>query len=403
MRKTIILFVFLAIAFHEVEASQIESNHSYFKNSNFLSDYEVTVRGYGDVKFASQKFTEGTNNELNTDLSINFDVQGKIEEGFKYGFQLAERFNSNKDFTKSRSYFAYINNYYGKFEFGNTLAATEVSRVGGDSLSIANGGIFGDFSRYILNNLTAGQFFILKEGTLSNQFFGYYNQAMDREYYDHFDYIGKINYYSPELYGFQGLFSYSPGNKITPQMVDKQNGTGAELIIGDVISYGVSYINTFDNIGIAVSMIKEKNMNFAADKDEDGRKLSTKMDINSDIFGLNINYFGFTVAFSTGLLTRTNVENTYFAPITNEKSSYTDYGVGYEIGNIILNYNSFKSEVKKINSFSADSFSIEIKSNKNVSFYGEYIDFIIENKKSIPQPTSKGGRMALFGVLVNFY
>jgi hypothetical protein len=399
VNKTAIFFLFFV--FGTVEASQIESNHSYFKNSNFLSDYVVTIKGYGDIKINSLKDENAVINGLNTDLSVNIDIQGKIEENFKYGIQLIERLNN--DFKKNTSYFGYISNYYGKFEFGNTLSTTEISRIGGDSLSIGNGGIFGEFSRHLISYLIPGQYFILKEGTLSNQFFGYYNNKMRMEDYDYFNYGGKINFTSPEFFGFQAMFSFMPGNKIPIEKIDKANTVSSTLNIGDITSYGFVYMNTFDNLGVAFSMVQEQNMDLFASKNSNKEKIKNDMEISSKIIALNINYFGFTLSTSKGFLDRKkNIGmDPLFTNITKENGEYTNYAAGYEIGNIFINYNSFKSEVKNANTFSSESFSLEIKSNKNVSFYGEYIDFSMETKETSPK--KKSGKMFMLGALINFY
>jgi hypothetical protein len=381
-------------------ASQIESNHSYFKNSNFLSDYEITVKGYGDIKYRNYEFEKTRTNSINTDLAINFDIQGKIEEGFKYGIQWTERFNN--EFEKSRTFFGYISDsYYGRFEFGNTLAATEVSRIGGDSISIGNGGVFGELSRYMVSNLSGGSYLILKEGSLSSQMFGYYNADMNMKYFDYFNYKEKINYYSPDFFGFQMLFSFMPNNALDIKYVDINTTSTGNLLLGDIVSIGFNYANTFDNIGIALSVISERNLDLLPNRDSSGQKIERDIDISSDILGVNINYFSFTVGASLGILRKGKTTNNTFKNIIFDRTEYKNYTVSYEFRNIILNYNLFESEVKEKNKFSSSTMALELKLAKNVSLYGEYTDFSVETLDILQTETK--GKLFLFGALINFY
>jgi hypothetical protein len=380
----------------------VESNHSYFRNSNFLNDYEVTIRGFGDVKLFSLD-EEAKTNGLNTDLAINVDIQGKIEEHFRYGIQLTERLNNN--FKKNRSFFGYVDNIFGKFEFGNTLSATEISRVGGDSLGIGNGGIFGEFSRIIVNSLSEGQYFILREGTLSSQMFGYYNSKMDMDYFDHFNYIGKINYYSPDFFGLRVLASFAPNVKLEREMFER-GGVNDVINLGDVASVGINYINTFDSLGLALSLARESNTNVVSDRNAQGKKIERGIDISSTVAGANVNFFGFTFSGSYGILERKNVKNSPI--ISDDRASYMDYGVGYEAGNVLFGYNFFKSEMEKKNNdkyadqnaYTGNSFSLELKTDKNFSVYVELIKFTIED---LEKKEKKDGKMAMLGALINFY
>jgi hypothetical protein len=404
MEKTVVLFLFFIFTFGGLNmaiASQIESNHSYFRNSNFVSDYEITLKGYGDFKLDTFKFGDNVTNETNTDFAVNFDVQGKIEEGFKYGLQLIKRFNDR--YTKNTSYFIYTSNAYGRFELGNTSSATDISRIGGDSVSIGNGGIFGDFSRQIISNLPNNQFFILKEGTLSNQFFGYYNNNMNMDYYDYFNYKGKINYFSPEFFGFQALFSYMPNNEIRIGEINITNATNNMLNIGDIMSLGVNYINSFDNLGIAVSFVLEQNGVGLFSNKNNNIEITEELEISSKIISGSINYFGFTLSASYGTLKREKVALQTFKTITDESAKYLNYSAGYEISNISLNFNNFKSEMGKKNVFSSTSYSLEVKTNKNVSFYGEYINFSLEDKAVPTDIKNYKGKMIMLGTLINFY
>ena len=411
MKKIITVLAFCMILQNSY-AFQTESNHSYIKNANLINDFEVNFAGYGDVKAFQFNFDGDKFNKMNADVSVDISIENKTDEVNTYGLKTSLNFNS--DFNKEQNFGVFYKDFWGRIELGNMLSAAEQSRIGGNSIGIGSSSVFNnDFTRFFLNSVNDANLsayntllgsigsIVVREGTLSSQSFGYVNAEFDLDEIDKSTYAPKINYFSPEYKGFQFFASYSPDNKIRAQDINTSS-SDPNIIVGDVYSYGLSYINTFGNFGIAASVLQEKNMKGSSNKNND-----IDIDIDSIIGGLNVNYFGFTLSASAGRLKRDPTEkgltNTLVSTFSELDNTYYNYGATYEISNVAVNYNYFTSESKDVNKYTSNNVAVEYKLNKNASVYGEYVDFKLEDLKATATQKSVDGKAIFAGLLISFY
>ena len=415
MKKIITVLAFCMILQNSY-AFQTESNHSYIKNANLINDFEVNFAGYGDVKAFQFNFDGDKFNKMNADVSVDISIENKTDDVNTYGLKTSLNFNS--DFNKEQNFGIFYKDFWGRIELGNMLSAAEQSRIGGNSIGIGSSSVFNnDFTRFFLNSVNDANLsayntllgsigsIVVREGTLSSQSFGYINAAFDLDEIDKSTYAPKINYFSPEYKGFQFFASYSPDNKVRREdigMGSTATPTPNDIIVGDVYSYGLSYINTFGNFGIAASVLQEKNMKGSSNKNND-----IDIDIDSIIGGVNVNYFGFTLSASAGRLKRDPTEkgltNTLVSTFGELDNTYYNYGATYEISNVAVNYNYFTSESKDVNKYTSNNVAVEYKLNKNASVYGEYVDFKLEDLKATATQKSVEGKAIFAGLLISFY
>lgn len=415
MKKIITVLAFCMILQNSY-AFQTESNHSYIKNANLINDFEVNFAGYGDVKAFQFNFDGDKFNKMNADVSVDISIENKTDDVNTYGLKTSINFNS--DFNREQNFGIFYKDFWGKIELGNMLSAAEQSRIGGNSIGIGSSSVFNnDFTRFFFNSLndanlaTYNTFLssigstVVREGTLSSQSFGYVNGAFNLDEIDKSTYTPKINYFSPEYKGFQFFASYSPDNKVRQEDIGLGSATAPtlkDIIVGDVYSYGLSYINTFGNFGVAASVLQEKNMKGSSNKNND-----IDIDIDSIIGGVNVNYFGFTLSASAGRLkrdpTKKGLANTLVSGFGKLDNTYYNYGATYEISNVAVNYNYFTSESKDTNKYTSNNVAVEYKLNKNASVYGEYVDFKLEDLKATATQKSVDGKAIFAGLLISFY
>ncbi|MDR1499239.1 MAG: porin [Rickettsiales bacterium] len=378
-------------------AYQIASNHSYVKNSSFTTNYYVNVEGYGDFKsvFQGKKGTSKSEKLiLQNEVSVNINLEAELDEITKYGIKFIQVFNNTYD--KEREYYGYLHGYYGRLEFGDTLSVAENMRIGADTIALGSGGIgSSDFIRSV--TMPASSFYILAPGTLSSQNFGYHSTSSDQDYWDKGKYQTKISYYSPEFLGLQIGFGVTPNVKLLSGSISSTVPT-SDVSLGTMFSYGLSYINTFDSLGIVLSMVGEENVADKAVNNVDGVGEMMNDKFSSREFGVNINYFGLTFAASTGS-TQRKVQTTQLISSTYGKGEYKTYGFVYELSEFSVSATYFNSEYKKHSKFNSAAFAIEDKMSKNLSLYIEYIKFKAEY---IVTPTKNEGFSVLCGILLNF-
>lgn len=426
MKKLLYFFVFLFLAevFIPVgvaNAYRIASNHSYVKNSDFTTDYDIKAEGYGDFKaiYKNRKDEEtgkkDTETILDNEISVNINLEGELDEITKYGIKFIQTFNNN--FKKEREYYAYVNGYYGKLELGNTTSVAENMRIGADTIALGSGGVASNFTRYInfanttispSSSVMINPTYILGAGMLSSQNFGYHNiSIVNDDEWESSKYLTKVSYYSPEFYGLQ------VGVGITPNVILKGANLGTinnttinnNVRLGNFIDYGITYINTFDTVGIAASFVGEQNISNNLNRSE-GVKERVDHSFKSTEAGLNINYFGLTLAISNGRLEReieiipsSSVDERNLKSITQEKGKYSTYGVSYELDEFSFSVTYFKSEYKDYTEFSSTSIAVEDKMSKNISVYAEYINF---KSEYVPSSIEEKGYNVILGLLLNF-
>lgn len=406
IQKKYVLFITLAtvLTFNNIHAYQIASNHSYVKNSSFMTDYTIDISGYGDFR-ATYLNKDTDNNKKNTstnienEVSLNFKLEKELDEITHVGVNYTPVMNS--DYTEFTRFYVYMDGYYGKIELGNTTSIFNNMKVGADTIALASGGINSNFVRKV--KLHDNYNYILSPNSFTSQNFGFYNNSVDADYWNDSKYLTKVNYYSPEFAGFQFGLSITPNVKLTEDYTGSAFNsifTSTEQVdLGTFIDYGVSYINTFGNVGIALSLVGETNISNSLNKNDDVEE-DIKDTFDSLEFGMNINYFGFTLAGSMGYL---KADIDINSPIKNFKSSmkkgeYRTYGFAYEMTDLSISITRFESEYKNYTEFEATSYAFEKNISKGVSAYVEYTDYI-STVKNIGEYKGNG---IFAGIIVNF-
>lgn len=406
IQKKYILFTTLTtfLSFTNTNAYQISSNHSYVKNSSFMTDYTIDISGYGDFK-ATYLNKDTNNNKKNTstnvenEISLNFKLEKELDEITHAGVHYTPVMNS--DYTEFTRFYVYMDGYYGKMELGNTTGIFNNMKVGADTIALASGGINSNFIRKV--KLHDNYNYILSPNSFLSQNLGFYNNSINADHWNDSKYLTKINYYSPEFIGFQFGFSITPNVKLTEDYTGSAFNsifTSAEQVnFGTFIDYGVSYINTFGNVGVAASLVGETNISNPLNKNDDVEE-DIKDTFNSLEFGVNVNYFGLTFAGSIGHLETDIDVNSLIKDFKSsmKKGEYKTYGFAYEMTDLSISITRFESKYKNYTEFEATSYAFEKNISKGVSAYVEYTDYV-STVKSIGEYKGNG---IFAGIIVNF-
>lgn len=400
-----LLFTIFTLLFNNVNAYQIASNHSYVKNSTFTTDHTININGYGDFKLMyTNEDTESDKQNITTssenEISLDFNLEKELDEITKIGVHYIPVLNSK--YQEFDRFYIYLDGYYGKMEIGNTTNVFNNMKIGADTIALGSGGINSSFTKQV--KLENNYIYILSPNSFTSQNFGFYNNSIDANNWNDSKYLTKINYYSPEFFGFQFGFSITPNVKLKKDYLGNNIATsigyGEEMDLGTFINYGVSYINTFGNVGLALSLTGETNISNSLNKKNDVEE-DIKSSFDSMEFGMNLNYFGLTFAGSVGYL-ETNIDvNT---PIKSFKSAmkkgeYKTYGFAYEMSDVSVSLTRFESEYKNYTTFEATSYAIEKNVSKGVSAYVEYTDYI---SSVVSTNKEYSGNSIFVGVIVNF-
>lgn len=342
----------------------IDSNHSYFKNSNFMNDFSVDIKGGGNFNFSyihEDKKNTAFKNER--EVIISFILSYEHDEIFSYGFDFVGAINNQ--FGNGTGGSVFLKGYYGKLEVGGMADATEQMRVGADSIAVGTGGSGGSSTRYISNNSVETVDFLIAPGTLMNQNFGYYDNTLKDRWGG--KYTVKLNYFTPEFYGFQLGLSIKPNSTMNE---DNLRIIGANKInVGTFVSGAINYIDTFGDFGLAVSMTYEQNFANPLNK-INGSKEKAQAYFKSGEVGVNLSYYGLTLAGSFGMNNR-NTTNITLEPITKKNGKYFTYGAAYEFGSVTVSATFFDGRNSNNRNFGSGAVAIKKNLNKNISIFLE--------------------------------
>jgi hypothetical protein len=406
--KKSLVFV-LIMAADQGLAYQTASNHSYLKNSTFANNHAVDIRGYGDLKSLYLKeSTENIRIKFESDLSISINLHAESSEILKYGIKIIPSFNNH--FGDHVSYHAFIDSYYGKFEFGSPLDVTENLRIGADSIAVGPSAINGDIAKHLpkqQNNLGS---FIFGPGTLMNQNFGCHELELERKYWNNSKYLAKINYYSPDIYGLQLGLGLTPNVRLTGEnlyAITAMPNNNNNFPLGSFFGASLSFIKAIWDVGLALSVAQEFNWSNPIDKIA-GVSEKAVLNSRSYDFGISISYFGLTLAASYGLNSSGKLSGQAIGNIRNEKKNgnYRTYGGAYEFGSFSTSVTRFESKLEE-NRFGSTSYGVRVNLAKGLAIYAEYSDYFYEheavNYPAVNQNQVKEkGYEAIIGILVDF-
>ena len=242
----------------------------------------------------------GTGNNLHNNTAAGIDADLKIKwngannsYNFDYGAEFRLQYKDNTYYTRGlkvrESYIFIKKDDYGRFEIGRNISASQEMKVGGDTLARGAGGISGQYLDYINLPMLGDASQASGSGVISNseenvklpRFIvkpqhptahgGYakgYNNPAFSDYgrykandthnniagdFGNTQYAPKITYYSPRLAGFKAGISYTD----YAGTLTSANDTNQKGDITNIFDWGLSYVNTFNNIGLALSITGE--------------------------------------------------------------------------------------------------------------------------------------------------
>lgn len=261
---------------------------------------KITVGGFTDWQVGIMSDDQDANQRSQAffnDTEINFNVDGKADNGLGYGAVIVLEADVTNDFdaqgTNAAVTYIYMDGSWGRVELGSNIAPSGTMKVDAASIARATGGIDGDWYRYANN--TPGNLFVITPdlpmayGAHGAGGFGLENQEN----------TNKVNYYTPVWNGFQAGISYAPNDADSGQTIARANGntvvTGRALGNGlsrveNVFTGALSYEGAWDQVGI----------NLAATAERGDAELTGYEDLFAWNAGAKVTYMGFSFAGSYG-------------------------------------------------------------------------------------------------------
>lgn len=288
---------------------------------------KITVGGFIDWQAGVMSDDADANQRSQAffnDTEINFNVDGKADNGLGYGAVIVLEADVTNDAdlqgTNAAKTFIYLDGSWGRVELGSNVGASGAMEVDAATIARATGGVDGDWYRYANNrgglNYIATPDLPLAYGAHAG---GYGNEAQEN--------TNKVTYYSPKWNGLQLGLSYAPNDADSGQTINRTNGStpataralGAGLTrVEDVIYGGLSYETAWDQVGIALAATAERG----------DAERSAYEDLFAWNVGANVTYMGFSFAGSYGdwgdsmTLKTSNLDD----------SDYYTLGAAYEFG-----------------------------------------------------------------------
>jgi hypothetical protein len=339
--------------------------------------------------------------KFENDLSISIDLHAESSEILKYGLKVIPNFNNY--FGNRLDYHAFVDSYYGKFEFGSPLDATENLRVGADSIVVGSSAVNGSIFRHLsVRNDNIGSF-LFGPGTLMNQNFGCHESELEGKYWNDSRYLSKINYYSPNIYGLQLGLSLTPNVSLTEKNLHLVLNNNFNFPLGLFFGVALNYIETLWDIGISLSVVHESNGNNLVNKFNGDREEAT-VSFKSNDFGIAISYFGLTLAGSYGINSSKKLSPQPIGTMVDSKKNgeYQTYGGAYEFGPFSASITRFESKLEE-NKFGSTNYGVRMNFAKGLAVYLEYVDYYYSHGPSnSPNYVGERGYGVFTGILISF-
>ena len=449
----------------------IRSNHSY-RNMGFTQVPTVSMSGYmyasavrtkqsklysnaviqnaasydnnGDFTFKNIKNHFDRDVIFDTDAAILFKVNGINDLGFMYGAVFELVANSDESTNIDKSYL-YLENMYGKFEFGSEAGASKKMKVDAGTIARGTGGIMGKYISHInlpsIRKNTTTQIYTplyILRPELPTSHSGYgigfnnYLFACDKDLsgkidtaeeksclsnldekysvsFSSMESAVKLSYYTPQIYGFQFGISYTPdtGNFGTASTLSTSFDTGN---LEDVIEAGVSYNASLYGINLSLALTGEKGKSeHKIYNSVTSKFIEQRNDLEAYQVGGVLSYYGLSVAGSYGtwkdsLEIKTNTSSNGSKKSKDNNSTYYTFGTGYEFEGFNLSYTFFKSKFQGINEYKANSFSLDYKIASGFTPYIEYtrFEFSSSDKTFKESFEFNKGYVIMTGFILNF-
>ena len=258
--------------------------------------------------------------------SLKFKYDKKNEIGLRSGAYI--KLNANTSESSSGSKFIasdiklYIENKFGKIEFGNTSSASSALEVGAESPARAAGGLKGGWQHWLVHSG-------ILNTKVNKEIYGAYLTAPQLPIgYEDSTKSGKINYFSPRVYGFTFNCSYTPDSKQKGTVhqakgVLQSTDGGYHNVLQQAIRYEKYFDNGFKFTTSILSQIAQAKQISYFDVIEDINKSNIKVQhsdresLKALQIGTSINYMGLSLlaeygnSGKSGALVSEKSHNTY--------------------------------------------------------------------------------------------
>lgn len=322
---------------------------------------QITTGGYiqFEAGFSSQESDfedgtfDGTANTLSLDtgrdfkfrddVELQFKVEGKADNGLKYGAVIELQTDGSQNGTTSTigleadQAYAFAEGNWGRVEMGTTTGASGVLGVNAGSIASATGGIDGDWEYFVSAPVA----------TTGAAFAGFVNApGLVISSGDVTDGATKISYYSPRIapMGGEGT-GLQLGLSFTPDSGDYVNNFSGQYNGGDaeeVIDFGVNYVGQVGDIGFEVAGVME----IGDAERANGLPGTTpgREDLSAWEFGFAIDWQGFS--FAASYFDHGDSLSVTGATISAAETDGFTAGVGYAQGpwSVSLTYMSATTE-----------------------------------------------------------
>ncbi|MBL6665211.1 MAG: porin [Rickettsiales bacterium] len=372
--------------------------------------FKVTGNSNIAASYSKQRSIYDNDSSVVNDSQIFLRAQNIINNDFKFGVIAKGEYilrsdNTNMDPNLDKGFLFARVNKIGNIEFGNVEAVNQKLKVGAASIAKGAGGINGKYLENI-NVANQGSFILLSQSPIGHggesksliQGNRKYNLSSYRsikdDSFDGLEDASKISYISNRINDIKFGFSYTPD--VQDQGVSNSSNFNYdnELILKDIVSFGVNYARYIDNISIEISATGEYGNS------------KNKKDLLAYDAGIELSYFGFNIGFSYGswgdsLKSEDNDNNCKNCSRPYYFSSGISYAIGpFETSITALNSNYYDN---KFRSFALD---FNYKLTKDLMTYFEITKFeLVSNNygiSSIDSVTNNQGYVAMVGTLIEF-
>ncbi len=404
------------------------------------------------TSFEQKKLSDGfTANNFNNPQALENDAQIFLKAGFKrpnddkYGVIAKFEYNINTDGRRENpnldQAFIFSENFFGKFEFGNNTSVNQKMKYGPSRFVRGAGGINGKYLENInlpmladsaqssspicngtvgsasCSNVKLPRFILLAQSPIGHGGYAksFYRRGADNNYAlgdndysafsrsqfralkdDSFEGVEdatKINYYSPRLAGFQLGLSYAPDS--ANNGFTANTARDVDLIrIENIFSFGLNYVQNFDNLGLAIALTGEKGKTNNS-KSSAGTQ---REDLAAYDISATLDYFGFSFGASYGswgksLQPKSGIYSCDYDVSQNLSSQncrsdekgfsnpyYYTAGIAYEFGPIGASFTGLRSEFQR-NIYQSVSLGFDYKLTKSLMPYFEVTKFAFKSNQ----------------------
>lgn len=392
--------------------------------SNFSASLRNQKSNFEQKTISNEAYSNALENNyrVENDTQIYLRAQNEVSETFKYGAIAKAEFNVNSDNQNQEpsldKAFLFAKTDFAKIEFGNVEAVNQKMKVGPASFARGAGGINGKYLENVnlpvLQNSSLNSsfpaFILLAQSPIGHGGFGksfyqnnqdnspnnlnIFNQSSFRglkdNSFDGLEDATKLSYITSRIEGFEVGVSYTPNAQNSGITSDKYFNYNSVTRFENIFSFGMNYVNNFDNLSLKLSATSEMG-------DVKNSSLINKNLFSYDV-GAVVSYFGFDFGASYGVW-----DNFLKDYQTSDTPYYYSTGISYGFAGILTSITLLHSNFDD-NKFNSISFGLERKLTKNLMTYIEATKFDFTSNKFVGNSLvfDNSGYVFSTGILINF-